>query len=154
MADATYSLRVNGKTTTVTTDSGLPLLWALRDVLGLTGTKYGCGIAQCRACTVLVDGNATRSCTTSARSASGREITTVEGVPDRVLRALQDAWIAEQVPQCGYCQSGMLMAAAALLRRKPRPTDADIDNAVANICACGTYTRVRRGIHKAAEALA
>lgn len=154
MPEATYTLNVNGKSQTVTTDGNLPLLWALRDVVGLTGTKYGCAITQCRACTVLVDGSDTRSCTTSAKSASGKAITTIEGVPDRVVAALQEAWLVEQVPQCGYCQSGMILAAASLLAKKPRPTDSDINTAVANICACGTYVRVRKGIHRAAAALA
>ncbi|MDP9384175.1 MAG: (2Fe-2S)-binding protein [Actinomycetota bacterium] len=150
MSDVRYALTVNGQRRDVTTDSEMPLLWVLRDVLGLTGTKYGCGIGKCRACTVLVDGDPTKSCTTSGRSAEGKRIQTVEGLSPDLSHRLQQAWLAEQVPQCGYCQSGMLMAAAALLADNPRPSDADIDDEIKNICACGTYQRIRRGIKRAA----
>jgi isoquinoline 1-oxidoreductase alpha subunit len=129
----------------------MPLLWVLRDVLNLTGTKFGCGVAACGACTVRVDGQAVRSCVTPAASVAGKSIQTIEGLGSpQQPHVLQAAWIAEQVPQCGYCQSGMLMAAAALLERKPRPTDADIDEAMTNICRCGTYQRVRLAIKRAA----
>lgn len=150
MADARYSLTVNGEQRDVTADSELPLLWVLRDVLGLTGTKYGCGINQCRACSVLVDGKLTKACTTSAKSVAGKSIQTVEGLSSDVSHSLQQAWLAEQVPQCGYCQSGMLMAAAALLAKNARPSDDEIDDEIKNICACGTYQRIRRGIKRAA----
>ncbi len=150
MPDVRYALTVNGQRRDVTTDSELPLLWVLRDVLGLTGTKYGCGIGKCHACTVLVDGDPKKSCTTSGRSAEGKRIQTVEGLSPDLSHRLQQAWLAEQVPQCGYCQSGMLMAAAALLADNPRPSDADIDDEIKNICACGTYQRIRRGIKRAA----
>jgi isoquinoline 1-oxidoreductase subunit alpha len=138
----------------VDVDPGMPLLWVLRDVLNLTGTKFGCGIAACGACTVRVDGQAVRSCVTPAATLANKRIVTIEalGTPDRP-HPLQTAWIAEQVPQCGYCQSGMLMAAAALLEKKPRPTDAEIDSAMTNICRCGTYQRVRAAIHRAARGL-
>jgi isoquinoline 1-oxidoreductase subunit alpha len=143
-------LNVNGKTVSVEVDSDTPLLWVLREQLGMTGTKFGCGVAACGACTVHVDGEAVRSCSYPVSVASGKLITTIEGLsPDR-SHALQKAWIAEQVPQCGYCQSGMIMAAAALLKSYPRPTDAQIDAAITNICRCGTYHRVRRAIHRAA----
>ncbi len=144
-------LQINGKTMRADAEGAMPLLWVLRDVLGMTGTKYGCGVAACGACTVRVDGQPVRSCVTPVSSVAGKRIQTIEGLgaPGRV-HALQAAWIAEQVPQCGYCQSGMLMAAAALLERKPRPTDADIDAAVTNLCRCGTYQRVRAAIHRAA----
>jgi len=132
-------------------DPALPLLWALRDVWGLTGTKYGCGIGACGACTVHVEGQAVRACVTPLASMAGKRIVTIEalGSPER-RHALQDAWVAQQVPQCGYCQSGMLMAAAALLARNPHPSDADIDAAMTNLCRCGTYPRVRAAIHAAA----
>ena len=152
MADASYAVNVNGNSYTGRADSELPLLWLLRDTLGLTGTKYGCGINQCRACTVLVDGNPQRSCSTKASAVTGREVTTVEGLAP-IAGALQKAWVDEQVPQCGYCQSGVLMAAAALLRTTPKPTDADIEAAIKNLCACGTYPRIRRGIKRAAGLL-
>ena len=144
-------LNVNGKTLSVDADPNMPLLWALRDVLNLTGTKFGCGIAACGACTVHVDGVPTRSCVVPLATMAGKQIRTIEslGTADKP-HALQAAWIAEQVPQCGYCQSGMLMAAAALLEQKPKPTDADIDEAMSNICRCGTYQRVRKAIHRAA----
>lgn len=144
-------LQINGRVLRAETDPAMPLLWVLRDVLGMTGTKFGCGVAACGACTVRVEGQAVRSCVTPVGSVAGRKIQTIEGLgqPGRP-HALQAAWIAEQVPQCGYCQSGMLMAAAALLEKKPRPTDADIDEAMTNICRCGTYQRVRAAIHRAA----
>jgi aerobic-type carbon monoxide dehydrogenase small subunit (CoxS/CutS family) len=145
-------LLVNGARKSAAVDPATPLLWVLRDSLGLTGTKYGCGVAQCGACTVLVDGAVTRSCVTPVGTVQGKKITTIEGLsPDR-SHPLQKAWIAEQVPQCGYCQSGMIMTAAELLATKPRPTDADIDGALSShICRCGTYQRIRRAIHRAAE---
>ncbi len=144
------SLEVNGQHRSVDVDPDTPLLWAIREQLGLTGTKFGCGIAMCGACTVHVDGQAVRSCSFPARSAAGRRITTIEGLSPNSSHPLQKAWIATQVPQCGYCQSGMLMAAAALLSEKPHPTDADIDAAMTNICRCGTYERIRKAIHAAA----
>jgi isoquinoline 1-oxidoreductase subunit alpha len=151
-------LVVNGEARTVPdelADPAMPLLWALRDVWGLTGTKYGCGVGACGACTVHVEGQAVRSCVTPIASMAGKRISTIEtlGTPER-RHALQDAWIAQQVPQCGYCQSGMLMAAAALLARNPHPTDADIDAAMTNLCRCGSYPRVRAAIHAAAGAAA
>ena len=132
----------------------MPLLWVLRDELGHTGTKFGCGVAACGACTVHIDDAAVRSCVMPIAAVAGRRVRTIEAKDDAVLSALQAAWIAQQVPQCGYCQSGMLMAAAALLRAVPQPSDADIDGAVTNLCRCGTYQRVRAGIHAAAKALA
>jgi isoquinoline 1-oxidoreductase alpha subunit len=148
-------LNINGKPTQVDADPNMPLLWVLRDVLSMTGTKFGCGVAACGACTVRIDGEATRSCVLPVSAVVGKRIQTIEslGTPDKP-HALQAAWIAEQVPQCGYCQSGMLMAAAALLEAKPKPTDADIDEAMRNICRCGTYQRVRAAIHRAAGATA
>ena len=144
-------LNVNGARLQVQADPAMPLLWVLRDLLQLTGTKFGCGVAACGACTVRVDGQAVRSCVTPVGSLAGKAIQTIEGLgTDAKPHALQVAWIAEQVPQCGYCQSGMLMAAAALLAKKPRPTDADIDEAMTNICRCGTYQRVRVAIKRAA----
>jgi len=135
-------------------DPDMPLLWALRDVLGLTGTKYGCGVAACGACTVHVDGQAQRACVTPLAAVAGRAVRTIEGLADGGrLHALQRAWIEHQVPQCGYCQSGMLMAAAALLAHNPRPADADIDAAITNLCRCGSYPRVRAAIHAAAATL-
>jgi isoquinoline 1-oxidoreductase alpha subunit len=144
-------LNINGKPVQAQADPAMPLLWVLRDVLNMTGTKFGCGVAACGACTVRVDGQAVRSCVTPASSVAGKKITTIEalGSPGKP-HPLQAAWIAEQVPQCGYCQSGMLMAAAPLLERKPKPTDADIDEAMTNICRCGTYQRVRAAIKRAA----
>ena len=149
---ARMTLLVNGTRHAVDVAPDTPLLWVLRDTLGLTGTKFGCGIAECGACTVLFDGDAVRSCQTPVKEAAGKKVTTIEGLsPDR-SHPLQRAWIAEQVPQCGYCQSGMLMTAAELLAKKPRPTDADIDAALSShICRCGTYGRIRRAIHRAAE---
>jgi isoquinoline 1-oxidoreductase alpha subunit len=144
-------LNVNGARLQVQADPGMPLLWVLRDLLQLTGTKFGCGVAACGACTVRVDGQAVRSCVTPVGSLAGKAVQTIEGLgTDAKPHALQVAWIAEQVPQCGYCQSGMLMAAAALLAKKPKPTDADIDEAMTNICRCGTYQRVRVAIKRAA----
>ncbi len=146
-------LNVNGRTVDVDAEPDTPLLWALRDHLALTGTKYGCGVAQCGACTVHVDGAAMRSCSVSVKDAEGKAIVTIEGLPQNgKLHKVQQAWIDAQVPQCGYCQVGMIMAVAALLKEKPKPTDADIDAAVTNICRCGTYARVRKAIHAAAQA--
>jgi isoquinoline 1-oxidoreductase alpha subunit len=147
------SLTVNGQPHNVDVSADMPLLWVIRDVVGLTGTKFGCGLAQCGACTVHLNGEPTRSCVTPASSAVGKTVTTIEGLSPTASHALQVAWIAEQVPQCGYCQSGQLMAAAALLTKLPNPTDADIDAAMSgNICRCGTYQRIRRAIHRAARA--
>ena len=144
---------VNGKRHDIEVDPEMPLLWVLRDTIGLTGTKFGCGLGQCGACTVHVDGTATRACITTAKAATGKKITTIEGLSPTSSHTLQQAWIAEQVPQCGYCQSGQLMSAAALLDKTPRPTDAQIDAAMSgNICRCGTYQRIRRAIHRAARA--
>jgi len=145
------TLKVNGKTHALDIEPDMPLLWALRDEIGLTGTKFGCGIAQCGACTVHVDGVAMRSCSVTAASVANKNITTIEGLagPDGKLHPVQAAWVAEDVPQCGYCQSGQIMAAVALLKEKPNPTDADI-NGITNICRCGTYVRIRRAIHRAA----
>ena len=144
-------LNINGARLQVQADPAMPLLWVLRDVLQLTGTKFGCGIASCGACTVRVDGQAVRSCVTPAGSVAGKAIQTIEGLGTSSRpHVLQVAWLAEQVPQCGYCQSGMLMAAAALLEKKPKPTDADIDESITNICRCGTYQRVRAAIKRAA----
>jgi isoquinoline 1-oxidoreductase subunit alpha len=137
-------LNVNGKTYEANVDPDTPLLWVLRDNIGLTGTKYGCGIAQCGACTVQIDGVAMRSCALPAVTVVGRRITTIEGLAeDGVLHKVQQAWLDHDVPQCGYCQSGMIMAVAALLKEKPNPSDADIDAGISNICRCGTYQRVR-----------
>jgi aerobic-type carbon monoxide dehydrogenase small subunit (CoxS/CutS family) len=144
------NLIVNGRHVQVEGDAATPLLWVLRDDLGLTGTKYGCGIASCGACTVHVDGKPVRSCSFPLRAAEGRTITTIEGLSADREHRIQRAWIEAQVPQCGYCQSGMIMAAAALLKVKPHPTDADIDAAITNLCRCGTYVRIRRAIHMAA----
>lgn len=144
-------LTVNGTTHEVTAPDDMPLLWVLRDVLGLTGTKYGCGMAQCGACTVLVGEEAARSCVLPASSAVGKSITTIEGLAGEGLHRVQQAWIEADVVQCGYCQSGQIMSAVALLKAKPKPTDADIDAAMAgNICRCGTYQRIRAAIHQAA----
>jgi isoquinoline 1-oxidoreductase alpha subunit len=146
-------LTINGKPHTIDVEADTPLLWAIRDHIGLTGTKYGCGIAECGACTVHIDGQAVRSCVLPVSAAEGKNITTIEGLAQGgVLHKLQKAWIEHDVPQCGYCQSGMLMAAAALLKEKPRPTDADIDQAITNICRCGTFQEVRQAIHAAAKA--
>jgi isoquinoline 1-oxidoreductase alpha subunit len=139
----------NGRPVSVDADADMPLLWALRDKLGLTGTKFGCGIAACGACTVHVDGEPVRSCSFPLGAASGRQVVTIEGLSHDRSHPLQQAWIEEQVPQCGYCQSGMIMAAAALIQEKPHPTDEEIDAAITNLCRCGTYARVRRAIHRA-----
>ena len=144
------TLKVNGKQVNVDVEPDMPLLWVLRDELGLTGTKYGCGIAACGACTVHVDGQAVRSCVMPVSAMEGREITTIEGLSKDGSHPVQKAWVQLQVPQCGYCQSGMIMSAAALLKDKPKPTDADIDAAMTNICRCGTYNRVRAAIKQAA----
>ena len=147
------ALSVNGKTYNLDVEDDTPLLWVLRDTIGLTGTKYGCGIAQCGACTALIDGAPTRSCQAPVRGLAGRAVTTIEALAQHgKLHPVQQAWIDLDVPQCGYCQSGMIMAAVALLRDKPKPTDADIDAAITNICRCGTYQRVRAAIHAAAKA--
>jgi isoquinoline 1-oxidoreductase alpha subunit len=144
-------LTVNGVSREVDADEDMPLLWVVRDLLGLTGTKYGCGEALCGACTVHLDGHAVRSCVTPVRRADGRAVTTIEGLSPDGNHPLQRAWVDLRVPQCGYCQSGQIMTAAALLAAKPRPTDADIDQSMAgNICRCGTYTRIRAAIKKAA----
>jgi isoquinoline 1-oxidoreductase subunit alpha len=144
-------LVVNGTRRTVAADPTMPLLWVLRDVMGMTGTKFGCGIAQCGACTVHLEGKAVRSCSVPLSAASGKHVTTIEGLSPSRAHALQRAWIELDVPQCGYCQSGQLMSAAALLARNPSPTDADIDAAMdGNICRCGTYQRIRAAIHRAA----
>jgi isoquinoline 1-oxidoreductase alpha subunit len=147
------TLVVNGKSHNLDIEPEMPLLWALRNEIGLTGTKYGCGIAQCGACTVMMDGKAVRSCVTPVSTAEGKQITTIEGLAENgKLHPVQAAWIAEDVPQCGYCQSGQIMSAAALLNRTPNPDDADINAAMAgNICRCGTYVRIRRAIHRAAK---
>ncbi len=145
---------LNGRPVTVDVPEDMPLLWVIRDRLGLTGTKYGCGIAQCGACTVLIDGVASRSCVTPASSVAGAEVTTVEGLEGAEAEAVRDAWVAIDVPQCGYCQSGQVVAATALLRETAKPTDADIDGAMAgNICRCATYQRIRQAIHDAADTL-
>ena len=149
---SSFSLTVNGKPSTVDVNPAMPLLWVLRDTLGLTGTKFGCGHALCGACTVHLDGEATRSCVTTVSEAAGKKITTIEGLSTDRSHPLQKAWIAVDVPQCGYCQSGQIMSAAALLKEKPSPTDEDIDAAMSGIlCRCGTYQRIRRAIHLAAQ---
>ena len=142
---------LNGKSTTLDADPGMPLLWAVREVAGLHGTKFGCGMALCGACTVHLDGQAIRSCVMPLASVAGREVTTIEGLQSKQAKAVQAAWIDLQVPQCGYCQSGQIMSASALLERKAAPTDADIDAAMSgNICRCATYLRIRAAIHAAA----
>jgi len=147
------SLTINGRVHTVEVEPDTPLLWVLRDTLGMTGTKYGCGIAQCGACTVHIDGVATRSCSVQFSDVAGKRIITIEGLAENgVLHKVQQAWIDHDVPQCGYCQSGMIMAVADLLKTKPKPTDADIDDAITNICRCGTFQQVRAAIHAAANA--
>jgi isoquinoline 1-oxidoreductase alpha subunit len=146
-------LTINGTAHEVDVDPNTPLLWAIRENVGLTGTKYGCGIAQCGACTVHIDGVATRSCGVVVSDAVGKQITTIEGLASNgVLHKVQKAWIEHDVPQCGYCQTGMIMAVAALLKDKPKPTDAQIDEAITNICRCGTFQQVREAIHMAANA--
>ena len=143
---------LNGRSQSVDVPDDTPLLWVLRDTLALTGTKYGCGMAQCGACTVHLDGQAIRSCSTPVSAAAGKKVTTIEGLSADGSHPLQQAWVAEQVPQCGYCQSGQIMQAAALLSQTPTPTDAEIDAAMAgNICRCGTYQRIRAAIHRAAK---
>jgi len=146
-------LNVNGKAYDVDVAPDTPLLWAIRENVGLTGTKYGCGIAQCGACTVHVDGEPTRSCSFPVSAAEGKQITTIEGLANNgTLHKVQQAWVEHDVPQCGYCQSGMIMAVAALLKEKPKPTDADIDAAITNVCRCGTYQQVRTALQSAANA--
>jgi len=144
-------LTVNGKTHDLDVEGDTPLLWVIRDDVGLTGTKFGCGVGACGACTVLLEGEPTRSCVLPMSAVAGRSITTIEGLSADKSHPVQKAWIAESVPQCGYCQSGMILAAAALLKRKTHPTDAEIDSAMTNICRCGTYDRVRKAIHRAAR---
>lgn len=145
------SLNVNNKNYTIKADPATPLLWVIRDILSLTGTKFGCGMAQCGACTIHVNGEAIRSCVTPASQAVGKRITTIEGLNSQIGKSLQQAWLEEDVPQCGYCQSGQIMSAAALLREKPDPSDSDIDSSMSgNICRCGTYQRIRKAIHRAA----
>jgi isoquinoline 1-oxidoreductase alpha subunit len=145
-------LTVNGRRHEVDVDPDTPLLWVLRDTLGLTGTKYGCGIAACGACTVHVDGVATRACVLPVGAAAGKQITTIEGLAlNGALHKVQQAWVDHNVPQCGYCQSGMIMAVAALIREHPNPTDGEIDSAITNVCRCGTYQRIRAAIHAAAR---
>ena len=148
---STITLTVNGKRQSVAVSPETPLLWVLRDTLGLTGTKFGCGMAMCGACTVHVDGEAILSCVTPVSDVADKQITTIEGLAADRSHPIQRAWIAEDVPQCGYCQSGQIMAAVALLKKKPKPTDADIDSAMTNICRCGTYARIRTAIHAAAN---
>jgi isoquinoline 1-oxidoreductase subunit alpha len=144
-------LTINGKSHNVDVEPDTPLLWVIRDTIGMTGTKYGCGIAQCGACTVHIDGVATRSCSVPVSDAASKKITTIEGLAQNgTLHKVQQAWINNDVPQCGYCQSGMIMAVAALLKKNPKPTDADIDREITNICRCGTYQQVREAIHAAA----
>jgi isoquinoline 1-oxidoreductase subunit alpha len=146
-------LTINGKSHNIDVEPDTPLLWVIREQVGLTGTKYGCGVAQCGACTVHIDGEQVRSCAMPASAAVGKKITTIEGLAaGGTLTKVQRAWIEHEVPQCGYCQSGMIMAAAALLKAKPKPTDADIDAAMTNICRCGTFQEVRKAIHAAAKA--
>lgn len=146
------TLNINNTNYQVEASADMPLLWAIRDMVGLTGTKFGCGIAQCGACTVHVDGKPVRSCSFPVAAAVGKKITTIEGMKDKIAESVQNAWIELQVPQCGYCQSGQIMSAIALLKTKPKPTDADIDAAMqGNLCRCGTYQRIRSAIHRAAE---
>ena len=144
-------LTINGQPHELDVEEDTPLLWAIRDTAGLTGTKFGCGVAACGACTIHIDGEAVRSCSYPVSDAIGTNITTIEGVGAEKQSAVQAAWIAEQVPQCGYCQSGMIMAVTALLSENPNPTDEDIDGAITNICRCGTYPRIRKAIHKAVK---
>jgi isoquinoline 1-oxidoreductase subunit alpha len=148
---ALISLTVNGKKQTVDVDPATPLLWVLRDTLGFTGTKYSCGIGVCGSCTVHLDGAAIRSCSVTIASCQDKSVTTIEGLSPDLSHPIQKAWIEVDVPQCGYCQSGMIMSAAALLKHKKQPTDADIDTAVSNLCRCGTYNRIRKAIHLAAQ---
>ena len=147
-----FTLSINGEAHEVDAEPETPLLWVLRDNIGLTGTKFGCGIAQCGACTVHLDGQPVRACTTPASSAVGRRVTTIEGLSSDNSHPVQQAWIEDTVPQCGYCQSGQIMSAAALLERSPEPSDAEIDTAMAgNLCRCGTYQRIRAAIHRASD---
>ena len=148
------TLTVNGKTRQVDVEPDTPLLWVVRDELELTGTKFGCGIAQCGACTVHVDGTATRSCSFPVSSAVGKKITTIEGLAKDASHPVQQAWLEIDVPQCGYCQSGQIMAAAAFLAKNPKPTDDDIDKGMTNLCRCGTYPRIKKAIHRAADLMA
>ena len=152
MIMASYTLKINSKTYTVEADPKMPLLWAIRDLVGLTGTKYGCGIAQCGACTVHMGGQPVRSCSIPVSIAAGKDLTTIEGLSTDNSHPVQQAWIKEQVPQCGYCQSGQIMAATALLKKTPNPTDKDIDTAMqGHICRCGTYPRIRKAIKTASQ---
>jgi isoquinoline 1-oxidoreductase subunit alpha len=144
-------LVVNGQTTTIDVEPDMPLLWALRDELGLVGTKFGCGAGLCGACTVMIDGEAMRSCQTPVSYAAGKSVLTIEGLGAKALHAVQKAWIEADAPQCGYCQSGQIMAAVALLAKNPNPSDSDIDDEMTNICRCGTYPRMRAAVHRAAE---
>jgi isoquinoline 1-oxidoreductase alpha subunit len=147
------TITVNGKAHEVDVEEGMPLLWVLRDVLNMTGTKYGCGVAACGACTVLIDGVAARSCSIPASAVAGQAVVTIEGLKEGdTLHKVQQAWIDAQAPQCGFCQSGQIMAAVALLKEKPQPTDAEIDEAMTNICRCGAYAQIREAIHLAAKA--
>jgi isoquinoline 1-oxidoreductase alpha subunit len=148
------TLTVNGKSRSVDTEADTPLLWVLRDELELTGTKFGCGIAQCGACTVDIDGVASRSCSVPVSTAIGKQITTIEGLSRTSSHPVQQAWLIEDVPQCGYCQSGQIMATVAFLKKYPNPTDADIDRSLTNICRCGTYPRIKKAIHRAAAMMA
>ena len=145
------SLKVNGKNYQVEVEPETPLLWVLRDAIGLTGTKFGCGMSLCGACSVHVNGQVIRSCVTPVSAVVGKQLTTIEGLSPDSTHPVQAAWIEEDVPQCGYCQSGMIMAVAALLAKQPKPSDADIDRAITNLCRCGTYLRIRKAIHRAAE---
>lgn len=147
-----YKLNVNGKEYSIDADEKMPVLWAIRDFVGLKGTKFGCGMAQCGVCTIYIDGNPTRSCVTPVSIAAGKKITTIEGLDNNIAEAVQKAWIELQVPQCGYCQSGQIMSAVSLLERNNKPSDSDIDSAMqGNLCRCGTYLRIKKAIHRAAE---
>ncbi|MSQ50423.1 MAG: (2Fe-2S)-binding protein [Betaproteobacteria bacterium] len=146
-------LTINGRVRELDAEPEMPLLWALRDVLDMKGTKFGCGIAQCGACTVHINGEPVRSCSFPVSAAEGQQVTTIEGISRNSSHPIQVAWVEHQVPQCGYCQSGQIMAAVALLKKKPKPTDADIDSAMTNICRCGTYARIRTAIHAAARSM-
>jgi aerobic-type carbon monoxide dehydrogenase small subunit (CoxS/CutS family) len=146
-------LKINGKNRLVDVEEDTPLLWAIRDTVGLTGTKYGCGIQQCGACTVLIGKRPVRSCGITVGEVAGKEITTIEGLSEDSKHPVQMAWVEEQVPQCGYCQSGQIMAASSLLERNPNPTDQEIDRAMLNLCRCGTYPRIRKAIHRASDLL-
>jgi isoquinoline 1-oxidoreductase alpha subunit len=151
---ASFTLNINDQQHTVDVDPNMPLLWVIRDFIGLKGTKFGCGVAQCGACTVHFDGEPVRSCSYAVQGAVGKKITTIEGISENISHPIQKAWIAQQVPQCGYCQSGQIMSAVALLLHNHKPTDADIDAAMSgNICRCGTYQRIRKAIHEAANTI-